>query len=583
MMSRRARPRSLRAVACVAVAVTLAAPALASAALGSWTTVALPGTPGAIQSIAVDPTSPSIVYAGTEAGGVLKSTDGGATWAPAAAGLGPGVANVQALLIDPTNPQAVLAGTLNDSVYRSSNGGASWSPASVKTPDPDVSGLAFQPGSSRVFAATGLGVAASTDGGASWADTSAGLTEPDVKVVEVSRADPGVVYAGAFPVAPFDRGVFRSVAGGVWAPVGGLGGSAVFPQRVSALAIRPGTPERIYAGGPRLLLGSADQGATWPIQMTAPATVIGIVPDPGQSFLYVAGLGSGISRIYEPQPGSSATAFPDRPLTDGLGDLNVTTLSTDQGVRTLYAGTASGGVARLTVPTADLSLAIEGVPTASGVPAYYRARVANRGPEPVGGVVVAGSLGLTRSTRRVTPSQGTCGIGTCDLGRIEAGASATIEIARTAAAANVALGPPPSLEVTGVARDPDGANNAATGGVVPPPLPPPPPVVISVAAPRASLVRAGCTRPRRAPRTARCTVRISFRLDALSAVRISVFPEKSPKRVLQITHLGRRGPNTAVVPPTLRRRLAPGRYLVTVRPVAPGSARAAAPLTIPGR
>ena len=61
------------------------------------------------RAIAIDPVTPSTLYAGTGSTSVYKSIDGGATWTSASIGLTQ--ARVTALLIDPTNPSTVYAGS----------------------------------------------------------------------------------------------------------------------------------------------------------------------------------------------------------------------------------------------------------------------------------------------------------------------------------------------------------------------------------------------------------------------------------------------------------------------------------------
>ena len=74
-----------------------------------------------VTSLVVDPMSPSTVYAGTE-GGVLKSTDGGATWARAGLTDNP----VFTLAIDPGVPSLLYALT-STGLLKSANGGETWS------------------------------------------------------------------------------------------------------------------------------------------------------------------------------------------------------------------------------------------------------------------------------------------------------------------------------------------------------------------------------------------------------------------------------------------------------------------------
>jgi photosystem II stability/assembly factor-like uncharacterized protein len=104
----------------------------------SWTlmTNALPNL--GISSIAVAPSSPNTIYAATGDGpasgytagtysiGVIKSVDGGNTWAPTALSLNESdKKQVHEVVVHPTNPNFVMAGT-SFGLYRSRDGGASW-------------------------------------------------------------------------------------------------------------------------------------------------------------------------------------------------------------------------------------------------------------------------------------------------------------------------------------------------------------------------------------------------------------------------------------------------------------------------
>ncbi len=62
---------------------------------------------GSVQALAVDPSAPGTLYAGTANAGVIKSTDGGATWNAVNVGLN--ATAVQALVIDPTTPSTDIA------------------------------------------------------------------------------------------------------------------------------------------------------------------------------------------------------------------------------------------------------------------------------------------------------------------------------------------------------------------------------------------------------------------------------------------------------------------------------------------
>jgi len=122
----------------------------------------------AVKHFAVDPRNSSIVYAAAQAGGVLKSVDGGQTWNPANSGL----EGKTILTVRPSSATSglVLAGTQGQGLYRSTDGGASWTQISNGISSVlGISDLLVVSGSpEQLFAATGGGVYRSLDGGVSW-------------------------------------------------------------------------------------------------------------------------------------------------------------------------------------------------------------------------------------------------------------------------------------------------------------------------------------------------------------------------------------------------------------------------------
>src|SRR5881296_269434 len=76
---------------------------------------------GDIIALAIDPLTPTTLYAATDGGGLYKTTDGGASWNAT------GLTNISvlALAIDPLTPTTLYAGT-NGAVHKSTDGGASW-------------------------------------------------------------------------------------------------------------------------------------------------------------------------------------------------------------------------------------------------------------------------------------------------------------------------------------------------------------------------------------------------------------------------------------------------------------------------
>src|SRR5439155_10842644 len=80
----------------------------------TWSYLTIPGFnvfSNAISALAVDPQNPAVLYAGVANHGTLKRTDGGASWNAVLP------VSASALAIDPQTPASVYAGT-TDTVYR---------------------------------------------------------------------------------------------------------------------------------------------------------------------------------------------------------------------------------------------------------------------------------------------------------------------------------------------------------------------------------------------------------------------------------------------------------------------------------
>ena len=123
------------------------------------------GPPGGdVRALAIDPSNPATLYAGTNGGGVFKSTNGGTSWTVSNSGLtGFSGAQVLALAIDPSNPATLYAGTFTcngpgcsngaSGAFKSTNGGTTWQPTGANfgngsppaTAISKVSGLPVRP------------------------------------------------------------------------------------------------------------------------------------------------------------------------------------------------------------------------------------------------------------------------------------------------------------------------------------------------------------------------------------------------------------------------------------------------------
>ena len=201
---------------------------------------------GRVAAIAVDPSNAAHVLVGAANGGVWESFDRGGSWAPRtdyAATLAVG-----AIAFDRSNPRTVYCGLgegnwwswLGAGVLRSTDGGATWS--SLCT-NPFVGqgfyDIIVDPANSHhILAATNGGLYDSTDGGVNWTQRRSTTTWA---VAIVAGAQPEILVAG-------NDGVFRSTDGGGHYTAVNLPGAPSGFTRL-AVAIAPTDPSVAYAWG----------------------------------------------------------------------------------------------------------------------------------------------------------------------------------------------------------------------------------------------------------------------------------------------------------------------------------------------
>lgn len=213
-----------------------------------------PTTPGpaGVRILRVDPFSPGTVWAGADAG-LFRTADGGATWMRVL-----DRPSIASLAISPSAPSTVYAGSLGYGGFRTTDGGGTWvSLPGLGVPNIptgltaiDVESLAVDPEDAKRVVASArveyIGTALppfpsflyrSADGGESWLPTNqfGGL-------LVATPSPPGVFYATGF------EGILRrSVDGGAtWAPVGP---PQPFPP-IEDLAVDPDDPSTLYAATP---------------------------------------------------------------------------------------------------------------------------------------------------------------------------------------------------------------------------------------------------------------------------------------------------------------------------------------------
>lgn len=265
------------------------------------------------------------LLAGTENGGLFRSTDGGESWSSEAPGLTWPCCNygVPSLAASAT---ALYAGTWGGGVYRSDDDGESWYPTGA-IPDegyPLILGLATCFHGERVYASGQFGVVRSDDGGATWTAADDGLPAAWVW---------GLALRGTVLYARLEQNVYR-----------------LDPESQTWSAWEEGLPstlgmQSIRASGSGLYLSTHDGGVhvldcddeTWvPFNTGLYDDNVDCTVEAGSS-IYAGLMGGGAYR-YDWAGGSWSA------VNDGLWNWDIRTMAAVGAVP--YAGTFGAGVFR---------------------------------------------------------------------------------------------------------------------------------------------------------------------------------------------------------------------------------------------
>ncbi len=214
---------------------------------------------GRVNCIVPDPDNPSIIYAGTPAGGLWRTDNNGGVWNPAVPAsnwtpLTDGLPNigVSGIAIDPSSPAGartlyILTGdgdgrhNASLGVLKSFDGGGTWYLTGLSWSITDfVFGykLLLHPDDPDIlFAATSAGIFRTLDGGMTWGNVRAGLFFD----IEFRPGTPDTMYAAS------NNNVFRSIDGGAnWLPVAGMGCNIGNAGVRLAIAVTPADPDYVY-------------------------------------------------------------------------------------------------------------------------------------------------------------------------------------------------------------------------------------------------------------------------------------------------------------------------------------------------
>jgi len=209
-----------------------------------WTPIFDDQPTGSIGAIAIAPSNPNVMYAGSGEGlqrpdlstgdGIYKSTDGGATWTHL--GLRDGQ-QIPTIVVDPRDPNRLFVAVLGHpygpneerGIFRSSDGGRTFEKVLYRDADTGGIDVVLDPSNPQivyaalweqrqgpwengVFAGPGSGVYKSVDGGTTWRQLTAGLPAGELlgrAGLELAAANPKRLYAIA-GTRPESGGLYRS-------------------------------------------------------------------------------------------------------------------------------------------------------------------------------------------------------------------------------------------------------------------------------------------------------------------------------------------------------------------------------------
>ncbi|RPJ25682.1 MAG: hypothetical protein EHM35_15375, partial [Planctomycetaceae bacterium] len=260
----------------------------------------------AVGTIAIDPTNVNVIYIGTgevyqyqnSIGGdvyrttrgsygigILKSTDGGATWSKSLDWSLNQTRGVWCIRIHPTNSSILYAAT-TEGIYKSLDAGANWNLVLNVVMGTD---LRIHPTTPETviaacgnFGSAGHGIYRTTNGGGAWTKLGGGLpiSWTGKALIDISPVNPAIVYA-SISNSGAGIGLYRSLnAGGTWC----LMSSIDYPQYQGwyshYVACSPTNASVLYVGGIDIWR-STNSGTTLNIMSDWTQIFLGS-PQPGQ-------------------------------------------------------------------------------------------------------------------------------------------------------------------------------------------------------------------------------------------------------------------------------------------------------------
>lgn len=200
----------------------------------------------------VDPTNSNIVYASTQYGGLVKSTNGGTSFGSIKPSGSPDGDWITPYALVPTSTSTIYAGF--NEVYKSTNSGSSWSVVTGNQSSGALySHLAIAPSNGNyVYAATSTKLFKTINGGTSWTNITLGLpvSSATISNITVAADDPSKVYVTFSGYSASNKIYMTSNGGTSWSNISSglpnLPVNCVVTQNNSDGGIYVGTDVGVY-------------------------------------------------------------------------------------------------------------------------------------------------------------------------------------------------------------------------------------------------------------------------------------------------------------------------------------------------
>ncbi len=205
-----------------------------------------------VYAIDQSPSDPNVLYAGSEGGGLFKSTDKGLNWS--AIGQDLSLGGIGAIEVDPVDENIVYVGQGNK-LYKSTDGGMNWN-ILEDIYQLNITDISINPDDHNVVMTAGKqGLRRSSDGGNSWNE----IISDKCWDIELKTDDPNTVFVAKSNNTKVRTEIWKSTDNGLnftaktngwYEPVGGAAAS----NGGARIGITDADPNRIYV----VLIGEED-------------------------------------------------------------------------------------------------------------------------------------------------------------------------------------------------------------------------------------------------------------------------------------------------------------------------------------